>query len=240
MMNNNSINAAMAAVATTAAQAPAAPKLLADEVKTIAVGKGVTVNRRITLRLTKKLFGGGMEAAGDVFDESGRKTGFYRYQSRYAYPIFFSAVKRGLRICGNAPLTAAIKEVVHEWAAAENAARHAKVEEAQKPVAQPVEKKAEEADSFEEIIKEAVSTPIESFDPRKELKEALEEDGSLDAIDLADLGFTPKQVDAIIDYEEEHEVKSLKDLLKVKGVGPKAIKKAEKNLGKLDFPFPAE
>ena len=93
---------------------------MANEIKTILFN-GKEVKRRITLNLVRKVAGGGMEAAGDVFNEKGVKTGFYRYKSRYGFPIFFS--KTGKRLVGGAPVNKAIKEVVHDWAASVNAKR---------------------------------------------------------------------------------------------------------------------
>ena len=92
---------------------------MANEIKVITFN-GKEVKRRITLNLVRKI-AGGMEAAGDVFNEKGMKTGFYRYKSRYNYPVFFS--KTGKRLVGGAPINVAIKEVVHDWAASVNAKR---------------------------------------------------------------------------------------------------------------------
>lgn len=92
---------------------------MANEIKVVSF-KGKEVERRITLNLVRKI-AGGMEAAGDVFDPNGVKTGFYRYKSQYNFPIFFS--KTGKRLVGGAPINKAIKEVIHEWAASVNAKR---------------------------------------------------------------------------------------------------------------------
>ena len=92
---------------------------MADEIKVITFNDK-EVERRITLNLVRKI-AGGMEAAGDVFNEKGVKTGFYRYKSRYNVPVFFS--KMGKRLVGGAPINKAIKEVVHNWAASVNAKR---------------------------------------------------------------------------------------------------------------------
>ncbi len=93
---------------------------MANEVKIISFN-GKEVERRITLNFVRKVSGGGMEAAGDVFNEKGVKTGFYRYKSRYGFPIFFS--KTGKRFYGGASINRAIKKVVHDWAASVNAKR---------------------------------------------------------------------------------------------------------------------
>ena len=93
---------------------------MANEIKVVSF-KGKEVERRITLNLVRKISGGGMEAAGDVFTTSGEKTGFYRYKSRYEFPVFFS--RTGKRLVGGAPVNKAIKEVVHDWAASVNAKR---------------------------------------------------------------------------------------------------------------------
>ena len=93
---------------------------MANEIKVITFNDK-EVERRITLNLVRKITGGGMEAAGDVFDPNGGKTGFYRYKSRYGFPIFFS--KTGKRFYGGTPINRAIKEVVHGWAASVNAKR---------------------------------------------------------------------------------------------------------------------
>ena len=93
---------------------------MVNEVKTIMF-RGKEVERRITLNIVRKIAGGGMEAAGDVFNEKGVKTGFYRYKSQYGFPIFFS--KTGGRLVGGAPVNKAIKEVVHDWAVSVNAKR---------------------------------------------------------------------------------------------------------------------
>lgn len=92
---------------------------MANEVKVITFNEK-EIERRITLNICRKITGG-MEAAGDVFTPSGEKTGFYRYKSRYNYPVFFS--KTGKRLYGGAPINKAIKEVVHNWAASVNAKR---------------------------------------------------------------------------------------------------------------------
>ena len=92
---------------------------MVNEVKTISF-MGKNIERRITLNIVRKV-AGGMEAAGDVFTPSGAKTGFYRYKSRYGFPIFFS--KTGKRLVGGAPINRAIKEVVHDWAASVNTKR---------------------------------------------------------------------------------------------------------------------
>ena len=91
---------------------------MVNEVKTISFN-GKKVERRITLNIVRKIAGGGMEAAGDVFNENGVKTGFDRDKSQYGFPIFFS--KTGKRLVGGAPINRAIKEVVHDWAASINA-----------------------------------------------------------------------------------------------------------------------
>lgn len=93
---------------------------MANEIKTISFN-GKEVERRITLNLVRKITGGGMEAAGDVFNEKGVKTGFYRYKSLYNYPVFLS--KTGKHLYGGNPINKAIKEVVHDWAASVNAKR---------------------------------------------------------------------------------------------------------------------
>ena len=90
---------------------------MASKVKVVSFN-GKEVERRITLNLVRKI-AGGMEAAGDVFDSNGVKTGFYRYKSQYEFPIFF--LKTGKRLVGGAPVNRAIKEVVHDWAASVNA-----------------------------------------------------------------------------------------------------------------------
>ena len=93
--------------------------VMANEIKVISF-KGSKIERRITLNLVRKV-AGGMEVAGDVFNEKGVKTGFYRYKSQFNFPIFFS--KTGKRLVGGAPVNKAIKEVVHDWAASVNAKR---------------------------------------------------------------------------------------------------------------------
>ena len=93
---------------------------MANEIKVISF-RGKEVERRITLNIVRKIAGGGMEAAGDVFDPNGVKTGFYRYKSRYEFPVFFS--KNGKRLVGGASVNKAIKEVVHDWAVSVNAKR---------------------------------------------------------------------------------------------------------------------
>ena len=92
---------------------------MANEIKVVNF-KGKEVERRITLNVIKKI-AGGMEAAGDVFTSDGVKTGFYRYKSRYGFPIFFSKTRK--RFYGGAPINKAIKEVVHDWAASVNTKR---------------------------------------------------------------------------------------------------------------------
>ena len=93
---------------------------MVNEVKTISFNSK-KVERRITLNIVRKIAGGGMEAAGDVFNENGVKTGFYRYKSQYGFPIFFS--KTGKRFYGASPINAAIKEAVHDWATSINVKR---------------------------------------------------------------------------------------------------------------------
>ena len=93
---------------------------MVNEVKTISFN-GKKVERRITLNIVRKIAGGGMEAAGDVFNEKGVKTGFYRYKSQYGFPIFFSKTEK--RLVGGASVNKAIKEVVHDWAVSVNAKR---------------------------------------------------------------------------------------------------------------------
>lgn len=92
---------------------------MVNEIKVVNFN-GKEIERRITLNIVRKV-AGGMEAAGDVFTSDGVKTGFYRYKSRYGFPIFFS--KTGKRLVGGAPINVAIKEVVHDWAASVNAKR---------------------------------------------------------------------------------------------------------------------
>ena len=93
---------------------------IANEIKSISF-KGREIERRITLNLVRKVAGGGMEVAGDVFTPDGAKTGFYRYKSQYKFPIFFP--KTGERLVGASPINRAIKEVVHSWAVSVNTKR---------------------------------------------------------------------------------------------------------------------
>lgn len=92
---------------------------MVNEIKVINFN-GTEVERQITLNLVRKI-AGGMEAAGDVFSPMGEKTGFYRYQNRYEYPVFFN--NKGRRFYGGNPINAAIKEVVHAWAVSVNSKR---------------------------------------------------------------------------------------------------------------------
>lgn len=177
---------------------------MANEVKTISFN-GKEVERRITLNLVRRI-AGGMEAAGDVFAPNGAKTGFYRFNSRYDFPVFFS--KMGKRLYGDTPINRAIKEVVHSWAVSINAKRK---ETAQIRYDGSREKEA--------AIKEAIRNEVKASRPAPmpEMVNINEAGGDI----LASLpGLSLRLADLIIEYREnEGGFQSTEDLMKIKGIG---------------------
>jgi len=67
---------------------------------------GVTYNRQISVSLSAS------GATGNVFDND-TKTGFYRWNKGYKYPMFFSS--KGKQIKGSAPINTAIAEAVKKY-----------------------------------------------------------------------------------------------------------------------------
>ena len=185
-------------------------KTIANEIKVVSFNDK-EVERQITLNLVRKV-AGGMEAAGDVYAPNGKKTGFYRYQSRYEYPVFFN--NKGRRLYGGNPINVAIKEVVHAWAASVNAANAAK-----KAAAAPIVEKAPEP------VNDA---PVE--DPKKEVKHTNVNINELSKEELVKLGFNARQADAIIDRRQSGGINNTSELLDVKGIGQKTLDKVLKNL----------
>ena len=185
-------------------------KTIANESKVVSFNDK-EVERQITLNLVRKV-AGGMEAAGDVYAPNGKKTGFYRYQSRYEYPVFFN--NKGRRLYGGNPINVAIKEVVHAWAASVNAANAAK-----KAAAAPIVEKAPEP------VNDA---PVE--DPKKEVKHTNVNINELSKEELVKLGFNARQADAIIDRRQSGGINNTSELLDVKGIGQKTLDKVLKNL----------
>lgn len=188
-------------------------KVLANEIKVVNFN-GKEVERQITLNLCRKI-AGGMEAAGDVFAPNGAKTGFYRYQSRYEYPVFFSA--KGRRLYGGNPINVAIKEVVHNWAASVNAANAAK-------------KAAKEtvATATTPVVEKAPEPVIPKEDQNKEVKHV--NINELSREELVKLGFNARQTDAIIERRKNGGINNSSELLDVKGIGQKTLDKVLKNL----------
>lgn len=178
-------------------------KTMANEVKVICF-KGKKVERRITLNLIRKV-AGGMEAAGDVFNSDGVKTGFYRYKSRFNFPVFFS--KMGKRLYDDNPINRAIKEIVHEWAASINAKR----KEATIQYNGSREKEA----TIQEVIREEVKSSRPVPMPEKVNINKAEADI------LASLpGLSLRLADLIIEYREsEGGFQNTEDLMKIKGIG---------------------
>ena len=184
-------------------------KTIANEIKVVSFNDK-EVERQITLNLVRKV-AGGMEAAGDVYAPNGEKTGFYRYQSRYEYPVFFN--NKGRRLYGGNPINVAIKEVVHAWAASVNAANAAK-----KIVAMATAPVAEKAPEPTE------ATPIK--ETKKEVKRIDVNLNEFSKEELIDVGFSSKQADSILERRKlEGDLSSIKELLAVKGVGHKTIEK---------------
>ena len=178
---------------------------MADEIKIITFN-GKKVERRITLNLVRKVAGGGMEAAGDVFTSDGVKTGFYRYKSRYGFPIFFS--KTGKRLVGGAPVNKAIKEVVHDWAVSINAKR----KEAR---AIQYDGSREKEAAIRKTIREEVKYETPAPMPGKVNVNVADRDV------LASLpGVSLPLAARIIEYREsEGGFQSTEDLMKIKGIG---------------------
>lgn len=176
---------------------------MVNEVKTISF-MGKNIERRITLNIVRKV-AGGMEAAGDVFNERGVKTGFYRYKSQFNFPIFFS--KTGKRLVGGAPVNRAIKEVVHDWAVSINAKR----KEAKIQYDGSREKEAAIRENIRKEIEHETPTPM----PEKVNINVA--DGDV----LASLpGVSLPLADRIIEYREnEGGFQSTEDLMKIKGIG---------------------
>lgn len=188
-------------------------KVLANEIKVVNFN-GTKVERKITLNLVRKV-AGGMEAAGDVFSPMGEKTGFYRYQSRYEYPVFFN--NKGRRLYGDNPINKAIKEVVHAWAASINAKRKEK-KVAKETVATTTAQVAEKAPE-----------PTEAAPAKETKKEVKRIDVNLNEFskeELIDVGFSSKQADNILERRKlEGDLSSMKELLAIKGIGPKTVEK---------------
>lgn len=185
-------------------------KTMVNEIKVISFNEK-KVERQITLNLVRKV-AGGMEAAGDVYAPNGKKTGFYRYQSRYEYPVFFN--NKGRRLYGGNPINVAIKEVVHAWAASVNAAKKAE----KKVAAAPITEKAPEP------VKDA---PV--ADPKKEVKRIDVNLNEFSKEELVKLGFNTRQADAIIDRRQSGGINNTSELLDVKGIGQKTLDKVLKN-----------
>lgn len=176
---------------------------MANEIKVICF-KGKKVERRITINLIRKI-AGGMEAAGDVFNSDGVKTGFYRYKSRYEFPVFFSRTEK--RLYGDTLINKAIKEVVHEWAASINAKR----KEAKIQYDGSRDKEAAIRETIREEVKASIPEPM----PEKVNINKAEGDilASLPGISLPIAG-------RIIEYREsEGGFQSTEDLMKIKGIG---------------------
>ena len=186
-------------------------KTMVNEIKVISFNEK-KVERQITLNLVRKV-AGGMEAAGDVYAPNGEKTGFYRYQSRYEYPVFFN--NKGRRLYGGNPINVAIKEVVHAWAASVNAAKKTE----KKIAAAPIAEKAPEP------VKDA---PV--ADPKKEVKHTNVNINELSKEELVKLGFNARQADAIINRRQSGGINNTSELLDVKGIGQKTLDKVLKNL----------
>ena len=183
---------------------------MVNEVKSISF-KGEKVERRITLNIVRKI-ADGMEAAGDVFDSNGVKTGFYRYRSQYNFPVFFS--RTGRRLVGGAPINKAIKEVVHDWAASVNAKRK--------------EAKAIQYDGSREkeaAIRESIRKEVESSKPAPMPEKVNLNIAGVDV--LASLpGISLPLAARIIEYRENKGgFQSTEDLMKIKGIGQAKYKK---------------
>ena len=179
-------------------------KALYEAVKVISF-KDAKFSRRITINVIKKV-AGGMEAAGDVFSMDGKKTGFYRFNSRYPFPIFFG--KGGNRISGSSPVNKAIKEVVHEWAASVNAKR-------KEAKTLQYDRSREKEAAIREAIKEEVKASRPAPMPEKVNINEEEEDilASLPGISLP-------LADRIVEYREnEGSFQSPEELMKIKGIG---------------------
>lgn len=177
---------------------------MVNEVKTISF-MGKNIERRITLNIVRKV-AGGMEAAGDVFTPSGAKTGFYRYKSRYGFPIFFS--KTGKRLVGGAPVNKAIKEVVHDWAVSINSKR----KEAR---AIQYDGSREKEAAIRKTIREEVEYETPAPMPGKVNVNVADRDV------LASLpGVSLPLAARIIEYREnEGGFQNIEDLMKIKGIG---------------------
>ena len=177
---------------------------MASEIK-VVVFNDKEIERRITLNIVRKV-AGGMEAAGDVFTTSGEKTGFYRYKSRYEFPVFFS--RTGKRLVGGAPVNKAIKEVVHDWAVSINAKR-------KEAMAIQYDGSREKEAAIRKTIREEVEheTPA----PMPEKVNINVADGDV----LASLPCVSLPLAArIIEYREnEGGFQSTEDLMKIKGIG---------------------
>ena len=176
---------------------------MVNEIKVVNFN-GKEVERRITLNLVRKI-AGGMEAAGDVFDPNGVKTGFYRYKSQFDFPIFFS--KTGKRLVGGAPVNKAIKEVVHDWAASVNAKRkEAKIQ---------YDGSREKEAAIRKTIREEVEYETPAPMPGKVNVNVA--DGDV----LASLpGISLPLAARIIEYREnEGGFQNIEDLMKIKGIG---------------------
>ena len=190
-------------------------KVLANEIKVVNFNKK-EIERRITLNLVRRIAGGGMEAAGDVFAPNGAKTGFYRYQSRYEYPVFFSA--KGRLLYGGNPINVAIKEVVHAWAASINTANAANkaAKETVATATAPIAEKAPEPVAPKEETKKVKHTNVNINELSKE--------------ELVELGFNARQTDAIIERRKNGGINNASELLDIKGIGQKTLDKVMKNL----------
>lgn len=177
---------------------------MANEIKVICF-KGKEVERRITLNLVRKV-AGGMEAAGDVFTSSGEKTGFYRYKSRYEFPVFFS--KEGKRLYGDILINKAIKEVVHSWAASINEKRK-----------EVTAIRYDGAREKEAAIRETIREEVKASRPAPMLEKVSINVAEADI--LASLpGVSLPLADRIIEYREnEGGFQSTEDLMKIKGIG---------------------
>ena len=177
---------------------------MANEIK-VVVFNDKEVERRITLNIVRKI-ADGMEAAGDVFDSNGVKTGFYRYRSQYNFPVFFS--RAGKRLVGGAPINRAIKEVVHDWAASVNAKRK--------------EARAIQYDGSREkeaAIRKTIREEVEHSKPAPMPEKVNLNVASVDI--LASLPGVSLPIAArIIEYREnEGGFQSTEDLMKIKGIG---------------------
>lgn len=187
---------------------------MVSKVKTVSFN-GNKIERRITLNLVRKISGGGMEAAGDIFTTSGEKTGFYRYKSRYEFPVFFS--KNGKRLYGGNPINVAIKEVVHDWAVSVNA----KMKEAR---AIQYDGSREKEAAIRKTIREEVEYETPAPMPGKVNVNVA--DGDV----LASLpGISLPLAARIIEYREnEGGFQNIEDLMKIKGIGQAKYEKLKK------------